>query len=135
MSLARITWRCCLYLSFIYFFSTACTPSTKKDPVKEEDIYPLEEDKPDAQQKKEPKIHVVEIKQMMFQPSEVKVQKGDQVLWINKDITDHDVTEQTTKAWASSPLSKGESWSLTVTKTTDYYCNLHQVMKGKIIVE
>lgn len=136
MSIVRMTWGCGLYLFFTIFFSTACTSSPKKDTVKEEDIYPLEKDIPDASlQKKEPKIHIVEIKQMKFQPSEVKVHKGDQVLWINKDITDHDVTEQKAKAWASSPLSKGESWSLKVTKSTDYYCNLHQVMKGKIIVE
>ena len=72
---------------------------------------------------------------MKFEPAEVKVHKGDRVLWINKDITNHDVTEQSKKAWASSPLSTGQSWSMTVTKSEDYFCNLHQVMKGKITLE
>lgn len=80
-------------------------------------------------------VHIIEIKQMKFQPAEILVKKGDSVRWINKDITNHDVTEQSSQAWASSPLATGESWSMVATETVDYYCNLHQVMKGKIIVE
>ena len=71
---------------------------------------------------------------MKFEPQEIKVHAGDRVVWINKDIMNHDVTEQSKKAWASSPLTTGQSWSRVVTQTADYYCNLHQVMKGKIVV-
>jgi plastocyanin len=80
-------------------------------------------------------VHLVEIKQMKFEPAEITVKKGDEIRWINRDITNHDVTEQSRKAWASSPLSTGESWSMVATESVDYYCNLHRVMKGKIIVE
>jgi plastocyanin len=39
-------------------------------------------------------FHTVEIKQMKFVPDVLHVHAGDTVLWINSDITDHDVTEE-----------------------------------------
>jgi plastocyanin len=104
-------------------------------PPKQTDIGSTEEDiSTRPLPSNEPKTHIVEIRQMKFEPQEVRVRTGDRVVWINKDITNHDVTEQSKKAWASSPLTTGQSWSLVVTRTADYYCNLHQVMKGKIVV-
>jgi plastocyanin len=82
-----------------------------------------------------PKLHTVEIKQMKFQPAELIVQKGDTVIWINNDIVAHDVTEEPAKAWTSSVMPVGESWSLVVTQSSDYYCSIHVVMKGKLIVQ
>ncbi len=82
-----------------------------------------------------PKLHTVEIKQMKFQPAELVVQKGDTVLWINNDIVAHDVTEESSKAWTSSLMPVGQSWSLVVTQSVDYYCSIHMVMKGKLVVQ
>lgn len=122
-----------LFIILIFF---SCTSSPKHEPFTEKESSSVEDDIPQPNgQQGEATVHVVEIKQMKFEPPEIKVHKGDRVLWINKDITNHDVTEQRTKAWASSPLASGESWSMVVTESADYYCNLHQVMKGKIIVE
>ena len=81
------------------------------------------------------KKHIVEIKGMKFIPSELTIQKGDTVVWINRDIFPHDVTEFKNKTWSSSTLQKGTSWSKIITKTVDYYCSLHIVMKGKLIVK
>ncbi len=81
------------------------------------------------------KVYNVEIKQMQFQPASLTVQKGDTVIWINHDIVAHDVTEETSKRWTSGPLAPGESWSLAVTQSEDYYCSIHVVMKGKLIVQ
>ena len=72
---------------------------------------------------------------MQFQPSELSVKKGDTVVFINKDIVAHDVTEEKSKEWRSSPLLTDQSFKLVVTKTADYYCSLHPVMKGKIQVK
>ncbi|HET6540793.1 MAG TPA: cupredoxin domain-containing protein [Chryseolinea sp.] len=119
---------------FIILLFFSCTPASKKDSEAKQDSVEDDIAEPPRQQD-EPKTHIVEIKQMKFEPAEIKVHKGDRVLWINKDITNHDVTELSKKAWASSPLSTGQSWSMTVTQSEDYFCNLHQVMKGKIIVE
>ena len=82
-----------------------------------------------------PKVHTVEIKQMKFQPADLIVQKGDTVVWINNDIVAHDVTEESSKAWTSSLIPIGKSWSLVVTQSADYYCSIHVVMKGKLIVQ
>jgi len=81
------------------------------------------------------KKHIVEIKGMKFIPSELTIQKGDTVIWINHDIFPHDVTELKNKTWSSSTLLKGKSWSKIITKNVDYYCSLHIVMKGKLIVK
>ncbi len=121
---------------FIILLFFSCTPAAKKDSETKQDSYSVDEDiaEPPRQQH-ESRTHIVEIKQMKFEPAEIRVHKGDRILWINKDITNHDVTELSKKAWNSSPLSTGQSWSMTVTQSEDYFCNLHQVMKGKIIME
>lgn len=82
-----------------------------------------------------PKVYKVDIKQMQFQPAELTLQKGDTVVWTNHDIVTHDVTEETGKVWTSGPLAPGESWSLMVTESADYFCSIHVVMKGKLIVQ
>ena len=88
-----------------------------------------------APEKAAPKVYTVEIRQMKFQPAELKVQKGDTVVFINRDFVTHDVTEESSKSWTSSPLPVGKSWRLAVAKSSNYYCSVHQVMKGKIVVE
>ena len=111
----------------------SCTSSPKDEATEKE--YSVEKDIPaESRDDNSSKTHIVEIRQMKFQPENIIVHKGDSVKWINKDITNHDVTEQYANAWASSPLKTGESWSMVVTESVDYYCNLHQVMKGKITV-
>ncbi|MEP7143703.1 MAG: cupredoxin domain-containing protein [Ferruginibacter sp.] len=86
-------------------------------------------------EKTAPKTYTVEISQMKFIPAELNVQKGDTVIFINHDMVVHDVTEDPGKAWTSSPLPVGKSWSLVVSGSSDYFCSIHQVMKGKIIVQ
>ncbi|MEJ5961833.1 plastocyanin/azurin family copper-binding protein [Pedobacter immunditicola] len=82
-----------------------------------------------------PKTYTVEIKDMKFVPEAITVKKGDTVLWVNRDIMNHDVTEEKTKAWKSSPISTGTSWKMEVTNDANYYCSIHVVMKGTIRVE
>ena len=84
---------------------------------------------------KQAKSYTVEIKQMKFVPQELELQKGDTVVFINRDLLTHDVTETPGKAWTSSPLSPNASWTMVAEKTSDYYCSIHPVMKGRLIVE
>ncbi|MEP7279888.1 MAG: plastocyanin/azurin family copper-binding protein [Bacteroidota bacterium] len=93
--------------------------------------------RPDTTAKKtaQPALYKVEIRQMKFEPSELKVKKGDKVVFVNEDIVTHDVTEAKRRRWTSSPLKTGEYWTLVVTESSDYFCSLHPVMKGRIIVE
>jgi len=82
-----------------------------------------------------PKSHTVEIKAMQFQPAELSVHKGDTVLFVNQDMLVHNVTEEKSKAWGSPSLAPGDSYKMVVTESSDYYCSLHPVMKGKLVVE
>lgn len=81
-----------------------------------------------------PKTDTVVIELMKFIPEEITVNKGDTILFINKDIVAHDVTE-VNKAWASPTLANGDSWKMEATKSADYFCSIHIIMKGKIIVK
>lgn len=76
----------------------------------------------------------VEISKMKFNPGELTVHKGDTVVWINNDITNHCVTD-INKAWTSSTLLPGQSFKKVINSNVDYYCALHLVMKGKIDVQ
>jgi plastocyanin len=106
-----------------------CSPSKDKDDTSDE--YEIA----DPQQPKEQAVHTIEIKQMKFSPETLNAHKGDKVIWVNADIVEHDVTELSKKEWASSKLATGASWSMVVSKSEVYYCNLHVVMRGKIVVE
>jgi len=52
----------------------------------------------------------------------------------NHDMLTHDITEET-KLWTSSRLAPDSSWMMIANQTANYYCSLHPVMKGKIIVQ
>ena len=82
-----------------------------------------------------PQTYTVEIKDMKFVPDNIIVSKGDTVVWINRDMMAHDVTEEKTKAWTSAPIAEGGIWKMAVTENVDYYCSIHVVMKGKIELE
>ena len=77
---------------------------------------------------------VVTIENMKFNPATITINKGDKVTFINKDIVAHNATE-TDNAWASQMLTNEQSWTFSPDKTSDYYCTVHIVMKGKIIVK
>jgi len=102
----------------------SCSSGSEKNPA---DSAPVEE--------KKPEMHAIEMSQMKFNPSELKVKKGDKILFVNHDMVAHDVTEESKKAWNSSPMADGGTWILVATETVNYYCPLHPVMKGKIVVE
>ena len=110
---------CGYLLCFIFLCNSCTTPEERAEEV------------PGAMHK----VYRVEIKQMLFQPAELTLQKGDTVIWTNNDIVVHDVTEEQSKLWTSGPLTTGQSWSLVVKESADYYCSIHVVMKGKLVVQ
>jgi plastocyanin len=81
------------------------------------------------------KSYTVEINSMQFHPAILSVQKGDTVLFVNHDMLVHNVTEEKTRAWASPSLATGDSYKVVANESSDYYCSLHPVMKGKLAVE
>ncbi|QHL87541.1 hypothetical protein GU926_08860 [Nibribacter ruber] len=78
--------------------------------------------------------HTVEISQMKFSPGSLSVKKGDKVVFVNKDVVTHNVTETSKNAWQSPALASGQSWTLVASKSVAYYCSFHPVMKGSLTV-
>ncbi|MGV8814547.1 MAG: plastocyanin/azurin family copper-binding protein [Gelidibacter sp.] len=79
--------------------------------------------------------HIVIIKGMVFDPAELHVHKGDTVLWINKDLVPHNITDFPKNRWTSGTLALSSSWEKSISNTFEYYCSIHPTMKGKIIVD
>lgn len=72
---------------------------------------------------------------MSFNPSNLNVQVGTTVTWINKDSTTHHVVSDT-GVFDSGDLSTGMSYNYTFNKTGTYpyHCSIHPSMTGTIVV-
>jgi len=87
------------------------------------------------EEKSAPLLYTVQIEQMKFWPENISLHKGDTIMWVNNDMVAHDITEEKSKAWSSSLLQPGKSWKLVADSSSDYYCSIHQVMKGSFTVQ
>jgi plastocyanin len=81
----------------------------------------------------------VDIKNMMFTPSQISVQKGAKVTWTNNDTTAHTVIDDLSNVGgpASGSIAPGETYSFTFDKTGSfqYHCSIHPSMRGTIVVK
>lgn len=82
------------------------------------------------------KDHKVSIKDVKFTPRELKVKKGDTVIWTNADERDHTVTADD-KSFTSGNLGDGDGFRRKFDKPGryKYHCEYHPRMKATIIVE
>ena len=78
-----------------------------------------------------PVTHIVVIKDLKFQPEELRVSPGDSVKFVNHDLVDHNVTEEN-DLWASPVIAPKTSWTYFITQEVDYYCSFHPMMRGKL---
>ena len=83
-----------------------------------------------------PKTHVVTIENMRFNPDVLTVQRGDRVVWINKDLFPHTATAQTL-AFDSHSIEPNASWTYVARKAGEhaYGCTLHPTMKATLTVQ
>jgi plastocyanin len=83
-----------------------------------------------------PQRHVVEIRGMAFHPEVLEVRRGDTVVWINRDIVPHTATANRKSGWNTGPLLQGQSGQYVASHRGEdpYFCTLHPVMLGKLIV-
>ncbi len=91
-----------------------------------------------ASQKSSANTHSVDtivIKQMQFIPAELTVEKGDTVVWINKDIVDHNITEEGNHLWSSDTLKVAHSWKKAIADSSHYFCSIHPSMKGRLVLK
>ena len=83
-----------------------------------------------------PQRHVVEIRGMAFHPEVLEVRRGDTVVWINSDIVPHTATASRKSGWDTGTLLQGKSGQYVASHGGEdpYFCKLHPVMLGKLIV-
>lgn len=82
-----------------------------------------------------PTRDTVKISGMQFNPNDLKVNKGDTVVFINDDIVTHDVTDFPGKSWTSGPLDPGNSWERQFDDSASYFCSIHPTMFGKVEIK
>jgi len=78
----------------------------------------------------------VKIDNFVFNPQQVTVHAGDTVTWVNHDDIPHTVTSKTL-AFRSKALDSDDKFSFTFTAPGSYayFCSLHPMMTGTIVVE
>ena len=79
--------------------------------------------------------HTVTIENLQFNPQALTVQRGDRIVWVNKDLFPHTVTAD--KVFDSGSIASNASWSYVATKSGEYAysCTFHPTMKGKLKVQ
>lgn len=76
----------------------------------------------------------ITVKDFAFQPNTVTIRVGDTVTWANADTTTHTVTSNGN--WDTGGFAPGTSRSITfgTAGTYPYFCNLHSIMFGTVVV-
>jgi plastocyanin len=69
--------------------------------------------------------------QIAYKPTQLSVRKGAEVVFDNRDIAPHTVTEKGGTI-DSGLLNPGKSFRLVVDRSFEYFCTLHSNMKGQI---
>lgn len=79
--------------------------------------------------------HTVVIEGVKYEPGALTVNRGDTVVWMNKDPFPHTVTANA--AFDSHDIAAGKSWKYTARKPGEYayVCTLHPNMKGTLTVK
>jgi plastocyanin len=73
----------------------------------------------------------VVMSQIAYRPTQLSVRKGAEVVFDNRDIAPHTVTEKGGTI-DSGLLNPGKSFRLVVDRSFSYICTLHSSMKGQI---
>lgn len=79
----------------------------------------------------------IEISNFAFSPSTLTINKGDTVVWTNKDSATHTVTSDSGNELKSGNIETSNTYSHTFNDlgTFSYHCSIHTSMHGKIIVQ
>jgi plastocyanin len=82
-----------------------------------------------------PATHTVTIEGVAYQPKVLVVNRGDTVVWVNKDPFPHTVTAAA--AFDSHDIPAGATWKYVARKagSFQYICTLHPNMQGTLRVQ
>jgi plastocyanin len=113
--------------------NTTPPPQTNPPPVTQPAPSPNPQPSPPPQ---EPKTYQVTIQGFAFSPFDLKINKGDTVVWTNKDSASHTVVSDTGNELGSSTLSTDQTYSHTFNQAGafNYHCGVHLSMKARVEV-
>ncbi|HET6553999.1 MAG TPA: cupredoxin family copper-binding protein [Dyella sp.] len=79
----------------------------------------------------------IEIRNFAFAPNTLTVKAGTRITWINRDDEPHVVVSAGKQFDTSPALDTGDSYAAVLSKpgTYAYYCAIHPMMVGTIIVQ
>ena len=79
-------------------------------------------------------VHVVQIRNMAFQPSTLQMQAGDRVTFVNMDAAPHTATADN-GSFDTGRLGRGDEATLQIVSagTYSFFCAVHPTMRGQII--
>ncbi len=79
----------------------------------------------------------IRIDNFSFKEQTLTVRPGTEVTWVNHDDAPHKIVSTDKSTFASPVLDTDGRFSFTFTKagTYDYFCSIHPMMTGKIIVK
>jgi plastocyanin len=80
--------------------------------------------------------HTIVMEGVAFKPETLTVQRGDSVVWLNKDVFPHTATAGD-RTFDSGEIAPTKTWKLLAKKSGRfaYVCTLHPTMKGALIVK
>ncbi|WP_267222971.1 cupredoxin domain-containing protein [Dyella silvae] len=83
------------------------------------------------------KSYAVDIRNFAFSPRTLTVPAGARVVWTNRDDEPHVVTSAGGQFTMSKALDTSDSYAVTFTHagTYGYFCSIHPMMVGTIIVQ
>lgn len=81
-------------------------------------------------------VHTVVIENMQFNPAQLRVHRGERIVWVNKDLFPHTATAAS-HAFDSGSIAASSSWTYVASKPGEYAygCTFHPTMKGIIEVQ
>jgi plastocyanin len=81
--------------------------------------------------------HYVNITEKVFMPVDLKINKGDTVVWTNNDRSPHTITSEFGGELASEPIERGDNFTHTFNATGNfaYHCKFNGAkMNARIVV-
>jgi plastocyanin len=90
----------------------------------------------EPQRQAQPAAHTVVIENMQYSPAQLRVHRGERIVWVNKDLFPHTVTA-TAHAFDSGSIAANSSSTYVPRKAGEYAygCTFHPSMKASIEVE
>ena len=111
------------FLCALFLLNSCSSPGTNKNNDEE------------SKEKTAVVTDTVIISQMQFIPAALNVKIGDTIIWINKDLVDHDITSDKKDSFYSDTLHVGSTWKMAVKDSAGYHCSIHPTMLGRLVLK